>query len=188
MYKRCIYCNVNFLDKTKNHNRKHCGNSQCVSKQKKLYNKSTDQIKYKANVQKFKLNNPNYLKEWRKLNGDLDRKLNREYKKNRSSIDINFKLANNLRHRLYSAISNDQKTGSAVRDLGCSVEMLKAYLEALFQKDMTWSNYGLKGWHIDHIKPLVSFDLTNEKEFKEACHYTNLQPMWATDNLKKGGK
>ena len=78
--------------------------------------------------------------------------------------------------------------GSAVRDLGCSVEELKRHLEKQFQPKMNWENYGLYGWHIDHIKPLVNFDLTNREQFLEACHYTNLQPLWAEDNLSKGAK
>jgi len=52
---------------------------------------------------------------------------------------------------------------------------------------MTWSNYG-KGWHIDHIKPCASFDLSNPEQQKICFHYTNLQPLWAIDNIKKGAK
>jgi hypothetical protein len=80
------------------------------------------------------------------------------------------------------------KSGSAVRDLGCSFEKLKRHLESQFQPGMTWKNYGLHGWHIDHIKPLVLFDLTNRKQFLEACNYKNLQPLWAKENLSKKGK
>jgi len=53
---------------------------------------------------------------------------------------------------------------------------------------MTWDNWTLDGWHIDHIKPLASFDLTDRKQLLEACHYTNLQPLWAKDNLTKNDK
>jgi hypothetical protein len=53
---------------------------------------------------------------------------------------------------------------------------------------MTWDNYGMYGWHIDHINPLSSFDLSDRNQFLEACHYTNLQPLWAQDNLIKSNK
>lgn len=70
----------------------------------------------------------------------------------------------------------------------CSFEELKAYIESKFLPDMTWENRGLYGWHIDHIIPLSVFDLTDETQIYKACHYTNLQPMWAKDNLAKGNK
>lgn len=106
----------------------------------------------------------------------------------RIQTDIDFKLKRNLRSRLNKTIRGDYKTGSAVRDLGCSIEEFKAYLESLFQPGMSWDNYGLKGWHIDHIIPLDSFDLTDPEQLKKACHYTNLQPLWAADNLKKSNR
>lgn len=106
--------------------------------------------------------------------------------KKRRRSDLQFKLSHALRRRLRSAIKRNQKAGSAVKDLGCSIEFLKSYLESRFQCGMTWNNYGK--WHIDHIKPLSKFDLTDEIQFKEAVHYTNLQPLWASDNLKKGAK
>ena len=84
------------------------------------------------------------------------------------------------------------KSGSAVRDLGCSVKCLKEHLESLFYKHpgsglkMSWDNYG--EWHIDHIKPCSKFDLTIDSEQRECFHYTNLQPLWAEDNLRKSDK
>ena len=70
--------------------------------------------------------------------------------------------------------------------LGCTREDLTTHLEGLFQDGMTWDNYG--DWHIDHIKPCSKFDLSTEKAQAECFHYTNLQPLWAKDNLSKGAK
>jgi len=62
------------------------------------------------------------------------------------------------------------------------------HIEAQFKSGMTWENWSRTGWHLDHIKPLSSFDLSDRAQFLEACHYTNYQPLWAKDNLIKGKK
>ena len=62
---------------------------------------------------------------------------------------------------------------------------LKEHIEKQFVDGMSWDNWALDGWHIDHIKPLASFDLTDRQQLLEACHYTNLQPLWAKDYLSK---
>ena len=103
---------------------------------------------------------------------------------------ISSKIAKNLRSRLSIALNNNSKRGSAVGDLGCSIEFLKEYLESRFYNSedgipMSWSNYGKNGWELDHIKPLSTFDLTNLEQFKEACNYTNLSPSWRADNRAK---
>ena len=82
---------------------------------------------------------------------------------------------------------NNYKTGSAVKDLGCDIKEFKKYIESKWSQGMSWDNYGYNGWHIDHIIPLVNFDLTDKKQLKEACHYGNLQPLWKNDNLEKSG-
>ena len=71
--------------------------------------------------------------------------------------------------------------------VGCTIEELKIYLEKQFKEGMTWENRGIV-WHIDHIKPISKFDLTNEEEQKKCFHYTNLQPLFAIDNLRKSNK
>ena len=99
-----------------------------------------------------------------------------------------FRMRAYLRSRIVSAMKKRQKAGSAVRDLGCTVAELRAHLESKFQPGMTWENWG-RGpgkWHIDHIRPLASFDLTDRVQFLQACHYTNLQPLWGVDNIRKG--
>lgn len=104
----------------------------------------------------------------------------------RRRTDVQFRLAQNLRTRLNRSIKIHQKSGSAVRDLGCSIAALKAHLERQFREGMSWSNYGT--WHIDHIAPLSRFDLTDREQLLKACHYTNLQPLWANDNIAKSDR
>lgn len=126
------------------------------------------------------------MRNWYSNNAVLVKAKNSLYIKNRQKTDLNFKLTRLLRSRLYHSLKKSQKSGSAVRDLGCSIEELRAHLEAKFQPGMSWDNYGQFGWHIDHIVPLCSFDLSVPEELKKACHYTNLQPLWWQDNLSKG--
>ena len=129
-----------------------------------------------------------YKKEWRKKNVEYMKKKKKEYYHNNIHDNIQFKLSHRLRNRLYFAIRNNQKAGSAVDDLGCTIEELKIHLENQFQEGMTWENWKHDGWHIDHIKPLSKFDLTDPVQFKEAVHYTNLQPLWWNENLQKRDK
>lgn len=100
------------------------------------------------------------------------------------------KLCASLRSRTAHAIKRQlgNREVSAVTGAGCTSDFLFKYIESLFEPGMNWGNYGLKGWHIDHIKPLTSFDLTDLEQQKAAIHYTNLQPLWARDNLSKGAK
>lgn len=133
-----------------------------------------------------------YMKKYREENHERvsnhKRKWEKEHaqeiaKRRRQNLD--HRLAHALRNRTRLALKNLQKSGSAVRDLGCTIQELKAHLEERFLSGMTWDNWGRYGWHIDHVVPLVAFDLSDREQFLKACHYTNLQPLWATDNLKK---
>jgi hypothetical protein len=80
------------------------------------------------------------------------------------------------------------KTKKSQELLGCSIEFFKEYIEGLFTEGMTFKNHGFYGWHYDHIKPLSKFNLLDKEEQKKAFHYTNIQPLWAEDNLKKSAK
>lgn len=96
---------------------------------------------------------------------------------------MQFKLTRILRRRLWKAFKNNHKSDSAIRDLGCSINKLKQHLEAKFKPGMTGSNYSK--WYIDNIIPLSNFNLTNKQNCQKACHYTNLQPLWAKENIIK---
>jgi hypothetical protein len=108
--------------------------------------------------------------------------------KERKQGDVNCHLACALRTRLNTALMKGYKSGSAVKDLGCSISYFRKYIEGLWTEGMNWDSYGRQGWHIDHIKPLVSFDLTDRDQLLQACNYKNMQPLWCYDNISKGGK
>lgn len=108
------------------------------------------------------------------------------YTRERLKNDVIYKITHYLRTRLRLAIKRGMKGGSVVKDLGCSPEQFKEYMESKFSSGMTWDNWSFDGWHLDHIRPLASFDLSDRSQFLAAVHYTNLQPLWRSDNLKKG--
>lgn len=122
---------------------------------------------------------------WRR--SERGRTLTREYFRNRFHTDIQHRLKVSLRTRLSRAIKRKCMRDASVTCLGCTLSGLVWHLESLFQSGMTWENRGRVGWHIDHIKPLAAFDLTDPVQLGAACHYTNLQPLWA-DNMKKRDK
>lgn len=115
-----------------------------------------------------------------------NKKRRSETKKLRRLNDPSFRILCNIRSRIANALRSGTKPSSTKKALGCTTTQLTQYLESKFQPGMSWDNYG--DWHIDHIIPLSSFDLTDPDEFLKACHFTNLQPLWAIDNLKKGSK
>lgn len=138
-----------------------------------------------------------YNKNWREKNRAILQEKSKTYrqknkvklyhaKKLKRKTDLNYRLADYLRARMRLAIKSNQKTGSAIKDLGCSIEEFIKYITTKFTEGMTWANYG--EWHLDHIKPLAAFDLTDRKQFLQAAHYTNYQPLWAHDNLTKSAK
>jgi len=93
-----------------------------------------------------------------------------------------------LRSRLTDALKNNIKSKRTLELLGCSIEEFKSHIELQFKEGMTWDNHGHYTWHIDHIRPCASFDLTDPKQQKMCFHYTNMQPLWWIDNLKKGDR
>jgi hypothetical protein len=153
----------------------HCGKTfECLSLKARWCSNTCKNVQYKikypekvaAQTLAWQRNNKQYIKEYKS--------------------EPSRHLAANLRSRLSKALSRKQKTVSMSEYLGCSLDELRTYIESKFEPGMTWSNYSVNGWHVDHIKPLNKFDLTDPDQLNEACCYTNLQPMWAGDNRSKG--
>lgn len=154
---------------------------------------------------KYQISDSNY-NEYCKKSGKRREKSQQRYKAKREEIiqqcmkyqrykyrtDGYYRLVANYRKRvdreLSSAIKYKSVKNSSLELIGCSVKMLIQYIERQFSDGMSWDNYGLHTWHIDHIRPVSSFDLTNIEDVKKCFHYTNLQPLWAKDNLQKSNK
>lgn len=113
---------------------------------------------------------------------------NKENHKKRLKNDPSYKLLCSIRHRIKETIKRGYKSASSKHLLGCAVEKARNHIESQFKEGMTWENHGKFGWHIDHIKPCASFDLTDPEQQRQCFHYTNLQPLWWRDNLSKGEK
>lgn len=166
---------------------------------KTYYNNNNENIKLK--VSNYRKDNPDKVKELKKRIYERDkerilmvvktyrennRQKRNEYNKNRKIVDpiYNLKHLMNSRMRIFMKSQNITKKNKTFEIVGCSPEELKEHLENQFKNGMTWDNQG--EWHIDHIIPLSSGN--TEEEIIKLCHYTNLQPLWAIDNMKKGSK
>jgi len=136
----------------------------------------------------FKAANVSRVKDWQIANRERVNDGARKRLAIRYVSDVQFKIALCLRRRLYMAVKGMHRSGLAVRELGCSIPEFKAYIEAMFVSGMNWDNWSKDGWHLDHIKPLHKFDLTDPEQLRIACHFTNLQPLWSLDNHRKGSK
>lgn len=144
----------------------------------------------KSNKELISLSKKGKYKEYNKLYKLKNKDRIKLHKKLRLKYDVKYKILKTLRNRIRHVIKRDKgiKFNKTSILLGCSIEEFKIYLESKFKEGMTWENYGIFGWHIDHIKPCCSFDLTKEEEQNKCFHYTNLQPLWAKENLEKGSK
>lgn len=97
--------------------------------------------------------------------------------------DINYRLKVRLRIKVHQALRGRLKSARTFELVGCSLPHLKKYLGQKFTEGMSWANYG--EWHIDHIRPCASFDLSRPSQQRACFHYSNLQPLWGSDNLAK---
>ena len=121
----------------------------------------------------------------RTRNSSLEgKKYNREYRKNKYKSDPAFKFSASIRSRISTLCSGIRPERSTVQILGISFKEAKQFLESKFQLGMSWDNYG--DWHIDHKVPLSS--AKSSEELEKLCHISNLQPLWALDNIRKSNK
>lgn len=156
-----------------------------VREKKKLYNRER--------AEKLRLSKPPKVKKEKVIKVkppvktlEERRVWRRDYKKRRMATDISFRIRVNLSKRLYYALGrNYVKSASTIQLLGCNVKFLKSYLESKFLPTMTWDNYGTL-WHIDHIIPCASFDLSDSKQQNRCFHYSNLQPLFALTTIING--
>jgi hypothetical protein len=127
---------------------------------------------------------------WRTYYYKNNKKLNQKKIKYRNKIyatDSYFRLYTSIRTRINKVIKNNAKCKNTIKLLGVpNIKFLKNYLEKKFKPKMSWKKRGLI--HIDHIIPCAAFDLSDPKQQIKCFHYTNLQPLWAHENLSKGAK
>lgn len=187
MNRKCFKCKKtkNISCYTTNSQRKDGYNCYCKPCQNKYNREYHNKNKDKINIRKRELHIiKEYIvkkREYRNKNRDRIKSYVNAYVKRRKK-DIHYKLKQNLRSRICGVLKGKIKSGQTMDILGCSVEQFKKYLESQFRDGMNWTNYGRKGWHMDHIKPCFSFDLTDAKQQRQCFHYTNIRPLWWYEN------
>jgi hypothetical protein len=175
----CCKLEKNVLDFYKDRSKKNGLSSFC-----KICTTIRKKKSYYADVELSRKVNRERIKKERDSDRDLLNQKRRVYYKHKMDTDPLFKLKKNVRNRIWFYTKFNGKSKSTFKIIGISAEELKIYLESFFIEGMSWQNYGI--WHIDHIIPLDSAN--NEKELYDLCHYTNLQPMWGNENIRKGSK
>jgi len=156
------------------------------NKEEKLEYQNKYYEENKKDRKKYYDKNKEKIAKHRKDYRDKNREKLAFYQRNKRQTDIGFKIACNLRNRMYNALKRKDKVLSTMFLIGCDVDYLMYYLQERFTKGMSWDNYG--DWHIDHIKPCAKFNLSKPEEQQKCFHYSNLQPLWAIDNHKKSDK
>lgn len=185
-----LLCPRGNIAKRDNHGHCHC--EKCTER-RRIYKISWREKTKEERRKQYKIyrennleNELNRAKNWRINNRKRANNNSNEWQKRQRKTNLNFKIKNNLRCRIWKAIKRENKTLKTMDFIGCTIHELKIHLEMQFTEGMNWDNYGK--WEIDHIKPCSKFDLTDIEQQKICFHYTNLQPLWQIDNLKKGAK
>jgi hypothetical protein len=170
--------------KTKTYRKKNIVNIKTRKREYYLENKEHIDQKNKL----YEIQNKEKMVKYRKSYYIKNKTLIHEKQSLYLSNNIQARIKHNLRIRTRHVLKGKIKSGTTIDLLGCQPEFLISYIEKQFKEGMTWDNYGRKGWHIDHILPCASFDLTDPEHQRKCFHYTNLQPLWAADNIRKSDK
>jgi hypothetical protein len=160
-------------------------NKERILKQKSEYyaRKIHDIKTYRARMKK-EISTQN--SRWHRNNREKIRERKREDSRKRS-LNPCYRIASAHRKRIRIALKMQPKPDRSERLLGCLFSEFIDYIQAQFKPGMTMENYGKK-WHIDHIIPCSAFDLTSEAEVRQCFHFSNMRPMWAKANMRKGSK
>ena len=185
--KVCNVCNEEKSIKEFEVRRANC--KACVKDSKQEYLKST-RVHRTEVTRKYRENHPEYVKK------DLEntKAYNKEHRaeisakeRQRKIDDPAFKMCKHLRSSLLTALKGRRKEGKTMQILDCDISFFKSWFEYQFDENMSWNNHGTY-WHVDHIKPISSCDMSNMCEIKKYFHWTNMQPLHKTENLKKSNK
>lgn len=152
---------------------------------RKWYSDNREKILARLKEKKAK----DWVKEYRKRPHVMEQRRDsaREYVKNRRRSSPEYRLLVACRKRVGTAVNGVCFSLHTKELIGCDLTTLRNHIESQWKEGMNWQNYGLKGWHIDHVKPCSAFDFTKESEIRECFNYKNLQPLWALENISKGG-
>lgn len=203
---QCIECKKQYfrlyylenIDKLKEYKQKNIEKIKSYLKQYRKENIDKAKEYQKEHIEKIKLtkkrhyeNNIEFYKEYRQINKKKFTERKVRQRRQRLDSDPLFKFTHNARSVITGAFrrNGNKKFKKQTRTetlLGCTIPELRDHLEKQFQPGMTWENHGLYGWHVDHIMPIAS--AKTQEEIERLCHYTNLQPLWAVDNIRKRDK
>ena len=178
----------NNKEKIKEHDKEYYENNKEKRKEKnkEYYENNKEKIKEYREDGKEKLKE--YQKEYT-TKPESKRKKSERLKLRRQNdpwFDARCKLRNSHTRLIKNLLTGNDRDFSAVRNLGCNKEVFLLHIESLFQPGMTWENRGKNGWHYDHIISVAETDPNNKEAVKRLLHYTNIRPLWAVDNIRKG--
>jgi len=179
---------LGILDKTKKSEKRKkyiIANTEKTAVYQKKWRQDNEEY-IKEHEKKYRQDNVEQRRQYYQTNKKAISKKRNQRTRERLKTDINFRLLRNCRTRFKCVLKGHTKSASSKELIGCSLEELKQHLEKQFTEGMSWDNYGK--WHIDHKKPCSLFNFEIEAEQRQCFNYTNLQPLWAIDNLKKSNK